>query len=57
MLRYSFSMPLEAGLIEKAVAETLKEGFRTQDIHQQKQKTWSAPEKWATTLQEICVNS
>jgi 3-isopropylmalate dehydrogenase len=34
MLRYSMSLPLEAGLIEKAVAETLKEGFRTQDIHQ-----------------------
>ncbi|PKN10078.1 MAG: 3-isopropylmalate dehydrogenase [Deltaproteobacteria bacterium HGW-Deltaproteobacteria-7] len=34
MLRYSFSMQPEAELIEKAVAETLKEGFRTQDIHQ-----------------------
>ncbi|MFA5321149.1 MAG: 3-isopropylmalate dehydrogenase [Smithella sp.] len=36
MLRYSLSMPREAGLIEKAVAKTLKEGFRTQDIHRQK---------------------
>jgi 3-isopropylmalate dehydrogenase len=34
MLRYSLSMPQEASLIEKAVAQTLKEGFRTQDIHQ-----------------------
>ena len=38
MLRYSFSMPLEADLIEKAVKETLEEGFRTQDIHQSDKK-------------------
>jgi 3-isopropylmalate dehydrogenase len=38
MLRYSLSMPQEAGLIEKAVADTLKEGFRTQDIHQKDKK-------------------
>jgi 3-isopropylmalate dehydrogenase len=38
MLRYSLSMPQEAGLIEKAVAQTLKEGFRTQDIHQKDKK-------------------
>ena len=38
MLRYSLSMPQEASLIEKAVAQTLKEGFRTQDIHQQNKK-------------------
>jgi 3-isopropylmalate dehydrogenase len=38
MLRYSFSMPLEAGLIEKAVAQSLKEGFRTQDIYQPDKK-------------------
>ena len=38
MLRYSLSMPQEAGLIEKAVAQTLKDGFRTQDIHQQDKK-------------------
>ena len=34
MLRYSLSMPAEASLIERAVTETLKEGFRTQDIQQ-----------------------
>lgn len=34
MLRYSLSMPVEASLIERAVTETLKEGFRTQDIQQ-----------------------
>lgn len=34
MLRYSLSMPVEANLIERAVTETLKEGFRTQDIQQ-----------------------
>ena len=38
MLRYSFSMPLEADLIEQAVTETLKEGFRTQDIQQPNKK-------------------
>jgi len=38
LLRYSFSMPQEAVLIEKAVADTLKEGFRTQDIQQQDKK-------------------
>jgi 3-isopropylmalate dehydrogenase len=38
MLRYSLAMPHEADLVEKAVAETLKEGFRTQDIHQQDKK-------------------
>jgi 3-isopropylmalate dehydrogenase len=38
MLRYSLSMPKEAGLIEKAVAQTLKDGFRTQDIHQKDKK-------------------
>ncbi len=38
MLRYSLSMTQEASLIEKAVAQTLKEGFRTQDIHQQDKK-------------------
>lgn len=34
MFRYSLAMPEEASLIESAVTETLKEGFRTQDIHQ-----------------------
>jgi 3-isopropylmalate dehydrogenase len=38
MLRYSLSLPREAGLIEKAVGETLKEGFRTQDIYQKNNK-------------------
>jgi 3-isopropylmalate dehydrogenase len=38
MLRYSLMMPQEAILVEKAVAETLKEGFRTQDINQQDKK-------------------
>jgi 3-isopropylmalate dehydrogenase len=32
MLRYSLSLPQEASLIEKAVADVLKEGWRTQDI-------------------------
>ena len=33
MLRHSLSLPQEAALIEKAVAETLKDGWRTQDIY------------------------
>ncbi len=38
MMRYSLSMPQEANLLEKAVAQTIKEGFRTQDIYQQGKK-------------------
>ena len=33
MLRHSLSLPQEASLIEKAVADVLKEGWRTQDIY------------------------
>jgi 3-isopropylmalate dehydrogenase len=33
MLRHSFNMPQEASLVEKAVADVLKEGWRTQDIY------------------------
>ncbi len=33
MLRYSLSRPEEAALIEKAVANVLKDGWRTQDIY------------------------
>ena len=33
MLRYSLSRPEEAALIEKAVADVLKDGWRTQDIY------------------------
>jgi 3-isopropylmalate dehydrogenase len=38
MLRYSFSLPREAVLIEKAVASTLKTGYRTRDIYQKTKK-------------------
>jgi 3-isopropylmalate dehydrogenase len=38
MLRYSLSLTQEAVLIEKAVSETLKDGFRTQDIYQKNKK-------------------
>lgn len=34
MLRYSMNLPDEASFIEKAVEQTLKEGFRTKDIYQ-----------------------
>ncbi len=33
MLRYSMNRPAEATLIEKAVADVLKDGWRTQDIY------------------------
>ena len=33
MLRHSLSLPQEAALIEKAVADTLKDDWRTQDIY------------------------
>lgn len=33
MLKYSFDMKKEAEAIDNAVAEVLKEGYRTQDIH------------------------
>jgi 3-isopropylmalate dehydrogenase len=33
MLRHSFNRPEEASLVEKAVADVLKEGWRTQDIY------------------------
>ena len=35
MFRYSLDMPQEASLLERAVDQTIKEGFRTQDIYQQ----------------------
>ncbi|HON58690.1 MAG TPA: 3-isopropylmalate dehydrogenase [Smithella sp.] len=38
MLRHSFSMPEEALLVEKAVSEALKAGFRTRDIFQKNKK-------------------
>jgi len=38
MMRYSLAMPQEANLLEKAVAQTIKEGFRTQDIYQRGEK-------------------
>jgi 3-isopropylmalate dehydrogenase len=34
MLRYSMNLPDEAGLVEKAVEQTLKDGLRTKDIYQ-----------------------
>lgn len=39
MLRYSLSLQREAVMIEQAVGETLKAGFRTKDIYQKNKKT------------------
>jgi len=35
MLRHSFNMSREAALVERAVKEVLKNGFRTRDIHRE----------------------
>jgi 3-isopropylmalate dehydrogenase len=38
MLRYSLGMPHEANLLEKAVVQTIKDGFRTKDIYRRGKK-------------------
>jgi len=53
MLRYSLSMPQEASLVEKAVADTLKDGFRTQDIHQQDKKLIGTEEMGDTVTNNL----
>lgn len=40
MLRYSFGLPEEADLIEKAVSDVLSEGWRTADIRDPGQEDW-----------------
>lgn len=56
MLRHSFSMPEEALLVEKAVSEALKAGFRTRDIFQKNKKlvgTAEMGEAVAETLRRL----
>jgi 3-isopropylmalate dehydrogenase len=53
MLRYSLSMPQEAALIEKAVADTLEEGFRTQDIYQRDKKLIGTEEMGDTVTKNL----
>ena len=54
MLRYSFAMPLEANLIEKAVKITLEEGCRTQDIHQPDKQLVGTKEMGDQVARNLC---
>ena len=53
MLRYSFDMPEEAALVEKAVERTLAEGVRTGDIAQPGAQRVSTREMGDAVLREI----
>ena len=53
MLRYSLAMLGEANLVEKAVAEVLKEGFRTQDIYQEGNKLVGTEEMGNQTVKKL----
>jgi len=55
MLRYSLSMSEEANLIESAVTETLREGFRTQDIHQTAKKLVGTEEMGDTVAKNLRI--
>jgi 3-isopropylmalate dehydrogenase len=53
MLRYTLAMPAEANLVEKAVAEVLKDGFRTQDIYAEGNKLIGTDEMGSKTLKKL----
>jgi 3-isopropylmalate dehydrogenase len=53
LLRYSLVMPEEAILVEKAVAEVLKEGFRTQDIYSEGNKLVGTAEMGNQTVKKL----
>lgn len=53
LLRYTMAMPQEAELVEKAVAEVLKEGYRTQDIFQEGNKLVGTAEMGDQTLRKL----
>jgi 3-isopropylmalate dehydrogenase len=52
-LRYSFDLPEDAELIEKAVAKTLAKGLRTADIAAKGEKTVSTAEMGAAIRGEL----
>jgi 3-isopropylmalate dehydrogenase len=54
MLRYSLSLPREADLIEEAVGETLKAGFRTRDIYQKNKKLVGTEEMGNVVAKKLC---
>lgn len=53
LLRYTMTLPQEAELVEKAVAEVLKEGYRTQDIYQDGKKLVGTEEMGNKTVQKL----
>ena len=53
MLRYSMNLLDEAGLIEKAVRQTLQEGYRTKDIYRPGDKIVGTEEMGASILKNL----
>ena len=53
MLRYTLAMPDEANLVEKAVAEVLKDGFRTQDIYAEGNRLVGTDEMGSQTVKKL----
>ena len=53
MLRHSFNMPQEASWVEKAVADVLKEGWRTQDIYSAGTKLTGTEEMGTAVVRQL----
>jgi 3-isopropylmalate dehydrogenase len=53
LLRYTLALPQEADLVEKAVAEVLKDGYRTQDIFQEGKKLVGTAEMGSLTAKKL----
>jgi 3-isopropylmalate dehydrogenase len=53
LLRHTMAMPQEAELVEKAVAEVLKDGYRTKDIFQEGKMLVGTTEMGNYTLQKL----
>ncbi|MFM7673554.1 MAG: 3-isopropylmalate dehydrogenase [Candidatus Fonsibacter sp.] len=52
-LRYSFNMPSEATMLDDAVREVLKDGYRTQDIMEKDRKKVSTSEMGNLVIQKL----
>jgi 3-isopropylmalate dehydrogenase len=53
LLRYSLAMPREAALVEKAVAQVLRDGYRTRDIYQEGDKLVGTCEMGDQTVRKL----
>ena len=53
LLRYTMAKPREADILEKAVANVLKDGYRTQDIFEEGEKLVGTEEMGDRTLQKL----